>query len=275
MARLLRPVPPTAAALLAATALATSLAACGGDDTATAPANSTPATTAEDLVAPVGGTVSTTPESKSEGAGTVSGGAGDKGAGDFTPPEGADAPGAERVSLDKGIRLEAADGKAPHWIVKAKRGGDGDFCMHLSIPGPYDPDPLCQTGELLALQFFGDDASGPAIGTVTMSPKTRRESATEMVVAGLASGDVKKVRVRYGTKIYDATLSDDVADVPIDRRMARELSGATRAQIDRLPDPVAVRAFGVSFPRDAGNPPRVVTAETARPVDGVVTLSLS
>lgn len=275
MARLFRPVPPPLAAALAAAALATSLAACGGDDTANAPASSTPPTTAEDLVAPVGGTGSTTPLSESEGAGTVSGGAADKGAGDFSPPKGADAPGAQRVSLGTGIRLEAAEGKAPHWIVKAKRGSEGDFCMHLSIPGPFDPDPLCQTGELLALQFFGDDASGPAIGTVTMSPKTRRESATEMVVAGLASGDVQKVRVRYGTKVYDAVLSGDVADVPIDRGMARELSGATRDQIDRLPDPVTVRAFGVSFPREAGNPPRVVTAETARPVDGVITLSLS
>lgn len=273
MARFVCQLSPRAAAAAVLLSLVATMSACGGDDAPTA--GSTPATTAEDLVAPVGGEGNTTPESAAEGAGTVSGGAGDKGTGDFTPPAGADAPGAPRVPLGRGIRLTAADGQLPRWVVKANRGEDGDFCMHLSIPGPYDPDPLCQTGELLALQFFSDDGSGPAVGTVIMSPRTRRESPTEMVVAGLASGDVKRVRVRYGTELFDATLSEEVADVPIDRRLARELSGATRAQIDRLPDPVTVRAFGVSFPRDAGNPPRVVTPEAPRAIDGVITLQLS
>lgn len=270
------PTSTRATALLAAALLVpTSLAACGGDDE-TASTPSTPATTAEQLVAPVGTKdADPTPETESEGAGTVSSGASDKTDGDFTPPAGADAPGAERVNARKGLRLESEEGAKPRWIVKAKRGSEGEFCAHLSIPGPFDPDPVCQTGELIALQFFGDDASGPAIGTVVQAPLTRRESPSQLVVAGLTSGDVERVRVRYGTKLIDAKVTDDVVDVPIDRRMARELSGATKAQIDRLPNPVTVKAFGVSFPRDAGNPPRVVTPESAHAKDGVITLQLS
>lgn len=260
------------AVLLLATTLTGTVAGCGSDDP---PVASTPATTADELVAPEGGTVSPEPTTTAEGAGTVSNGSADKGAGDFTPPKGADAPGAPRISVRKGLRVESDEGAKPRWVVKANGGDEGEFCVHLSIPGPYDPDPQCQTGELVALQFFGDDATGPAIGNVVQAPLTRREPTSQMVVAGIAAGNVKKVRVRYGTKLYDAKMSDAVVDLPIDQRMARELSGATRAQIDRLPDPVTVRAFGVSFPREAGNPPRVVTAETPRPVDGVITLQLS
>lgn len=249
-------------------ALAT-LAGCGGGDAAA------PTSKPDPPVAPVGGTANTTPESASDGAGTVSGGKAPKGEGDFNAPAGADAPGVPRASASRGLRVESADGTKPRWVVKATRGGDGDFCVRLSIPGPFDPDPLCQTGELLALQFFGDDATGPAFGTVVQSPLTARESPSQMVVAGLASASVETVRVRYGQETFDATLSERVVDLPVNQSLARELTGATREEIARLPDPVTVRAFGVSFPRDAGNPPRVVTPETVRPVDGVLTLQLS
>lgn len=258
-------------AVLLAVGLAglTALSGCGGDD-ATAPT-----TRPEPPVAPVGGTGNTTPESASDGAGTVSDGKPPKDDGDFNAPQGADAPGAPRASVSRGLRVESADGTKPRWIVKATRGGDGDFCVRLSIPGPYDPDPLCQTGELVALQFFGGGATGPAFGTVVQAPLTARESPSQLVVAGLASAGVKTVRVRYGQETFDARLSERVVDLPVDQSLARELSGATREEIARLPDPVAVRAFGVSFPRDAGNPPRVVTPETVRAVDGVITLQLS
>lgn len=274
MPKLRSPLSPAATTALLLAALAVPVAGCG-DSGGEATAPSTPATTAEDLVAPEGTEVDTTPDNASEGAGTVSAGTADKTNGNFTPPKGADAPDAERATLKDGVRLESDKGAKPKWVVKAKGGTDGEFCAHISIPGPFDPDPQCQTGELIALQFFGDDASGPAIGTVVQAPLTRREAPSQMVVAGITSGDVKRVRVRYGTKLIDAKVSDDVVDVPIDRRMARELSGATREQIDRLPNPVTVRAFGVSFPRDAGNPPRVVTPESAHAKNGVITLQLS
>ncbi len=259
------------AALLLLTTLAGTLAACGSD----APTAASTPEPEDGLVAPPGGTPAPEPTSPEEGAGTVSSGKQDKGEGDFTVPKDAGAPGVPRVSAREGLRVESAEGTKPRWIVKARRGGDGDFCMYVSIPGPYDPDPLCQTGELLALQFFGDDATGPAFGTVAQAPLTRREPTSQMVVAGISAGDVTSVRVRYGTKLYDAKLSEAATGVPVDQRLARELSGATREQIDRLPDPVIVRAFGVSFPREAGNPPRVVTPETPRPVNGVLTLQLS
>ena len=264
---------PAATTALLLAALTIPVSGCGGDESASTP--STPATTAEDLVAPEGSKVDTTPATEAEGAGTVSDGKADKTNGNFTPPDGADAPGATRVPAGTGLRLTSEKGTRPRWVAKAKSGADGEFCSHLSIPGPFDPDPICQTGELIALQFFGDDASGPAIATVVQSPEIGRELPNQLVVAGITSGDVQRVRVRYGTKLIDAKVSDDVVDVPIDRRMARELSGATAAQIDRLPDPVTVRAFGVSFPRDAGNPPRVVTPEAPRAKDGVITLQLS
>lgn len=274
MPKLRSPLSPATTTALLLAALAVPVAGCGGDDEQAA-SPSTPATTAEDLVAPEGSAVDTTPQSEAEGAGTVSGGRADKTDGNFTPPRGADAPDAERASAKTGLRVASARGAKPRWTVKAKAGADGEFCAHISIPGPFDPDPQCQAGELIALQFFGDDASGPALATVVQAPETRREAPSQLVVGGIASGDVKRVRVRYGTKLIDATVSDDVVDVPIDRRMAREISGATRAQIDRLPDPVTVRAFGVAFPRDAGNPPRVATPETAYANDGVITLQLS
>lgn len=267
------PLPTSARArpVLLGVALAclAALGGCGGDD-ATAPT-----TRPEPPVAPVGGTGDTTPESASDGAGTVSDGRPPKDGGDFNAPEGADAPGAPRATVARGLRVESADGTKPRWVVKATRGGDGDFCVRLSIPGPYDPDPLCQTGELLAVQFFGRDATGPAFGTVVQAPLTARESPSQLVVAGLASAGVKTVRVRYGQETFDATLSERVVDLPVDQSLARELTGATREDVARLPDPVTVRAFGVSFPRDAGNPPRVVTPETVRTVDGVITLQLS
>lgn len=266
---------PAATTVLLLGALAVPVAGCGGGDDEQAATPSTPATTAEDLVAPEGTEVDTTPESEAEGAGTVSGGRADKTDGNFTPPKGADAPDAKRVPVRTGLRVESEKGAKPRWTVKAKAGDNSEFCAHISIPGPFDPDPQCQMGELIALQFFGDDASGPALATVVQAPETGREAPSQLVVGGIASGDVKRVRVRYGTKLIDAKVSDDVVDVPIDRRMAREISGATRAQIDRLPDPVTVRAFGVAFPRDAGNPPRVATPETAHAKDGVIVLQLS
>ncbi|MBJ7470207.1 MAG: hypothetical protein JHD16_02855 [Solirubrobacteraceae bacterium] len=244
------------------------LGGCGSDTAA-------PTSKPEPPVAPVGGTVDTTPQSASEGAGTVSGGKAPKGTGDFSAPAGADAPELPRASASKGLRVASADGAKPRWVVNAKRGGDGDFCVRLAIPGPYDPDPLCQTGELLALQFFSSGATGPAFGTVVQAPLTARESPSQLVVAGLASAGVDTVRVRYGQKTFDAALSERAVDLPVNQSLARELSGATRDEVARLPDPVAVRAFGVSFPRDAGNPPRVVTPETVRPVNGVITLQLS
>lgn len=265
---------PAATAALLLAALAVPVAGCGGDDEV-ASTPSTPATTAEDLVAPEGTEVDTTPTSEADGAGTVSGGKAMKTDGNFTPPKGADAPGATRMPAKTGLRLASAKGDKPKWSVRAKSGTDGEFCALISIPGPFDPDPVCQMGELIALQFFGDDASGPAIGTVVQAPLTDREAPSQLVVGGLAAGDVKRVRVRYGTKLIDAKVSSDVVDVPIDRRMAREISGATREQIDRLPNPVTVRAFGISFPRDAGNPPRVVTPESAHAKNGVITLQLS
>ena len=262
---------------LGAPALALSTAGCGGADDDAPPPNPQP----PGIVAPEGAsdTATTTPETKAEGAGTVSPGGPRNGGGDYRPPAAAAANGLPHVSTDRGVRLEAAKGKKTvPWSVVAKRGdeGAGELCVNLKVPGPYDPDPTCQTGELIALSFYGGQGLGPALSTVVQAPLSRREPPTQLVVAGIVGGEVKKVQVRYGIDLHRATLSDEAIDVPLDTRMAKLMSGATAAEIKRLPDPVSVRVFSVSFPRDAGNPPRVATPEQAKADDdGTVTLRLN
>lgn len=260
-----------AAALLAAVALGTSACGGGADDQAGAPASDTqPSGTASVDANPNAGTGS--PESSELNATRDQ----SKAQGNFSAPAGADEPGVPIVSAGKGLEVDRPGGPSTADVrVKGYAGGDDDFCVHIAAPGPNDPDPTCNTGTLLALQFFSDQAAGHAIGAVDFVPLERRDPPTELVVSGVATGDVKAVSVTYAQHEYEATLSTRAVRLPVDKSMARVLAGSTKAETRRLPTSVVVRLFAVAFPRDAGNPPDSAVPTTLRPVDGKMTLALS
>ena len=155
------------------------------------------------------------------------------------------------------------------WAVKAKTsraGGEDVFCLTLKMASVAKPAPDCNSGTLLALQFFSDQAEAHALATVGEAPVSARpKSQTSVMVTGIAAADVDRVRIRYAGHTYPAAMTAAAADVPVDKNLAKELTGATPAEIRRLPTNVTVRAFAVSIPPQSGNPPTEQPRKRSRP----------
>ena len=262
------------AAVTVATAL--TLSACG-DDPQTSDAKistpaaiittpTTPPTTgpAESANLPEPSTPVATPSGKQE-------------TGDFSEPAAARGDDLPKVDRTSGLTLASDQGAKLKWQLRARTATTDEedaFCVSLTTPSPSPPNPSCNSGTLLALQFFSDQATGHALATVDQAPTSKRTANTWLVVSGVAAADVDQVVVRYAGHSYPAKLTSSAARVPVDRQLAKDLTGATKDEIARLPGEVTVRAFAVAIPKDSGNPPADAVPRTLAPVKGKLTLDL-
>lgn len=256
-----------------ATAVLTSLLVSCGDDgggpqAIAPPATSTPSTPqTQGPAQPVGVPVpETTPRRAADGE-----------TGDFSAPPAASGDALPKVDRTDGLVLRSPQSSELKWTLRAKSAnadGDEAFCVSLTTPSVAKPQPSCNSGTLLALQFFSDQADAHALATVTRAPVERRLKPSWLVVSGVAAANVERVRVRHGGKSYTAAMTPTASRIPVDKTLAKELTGATAQQLGRLPDDVTLRAFAVAFPQGSGNPPQDAVAETLEPVNGTLTFAL-
>ncbi|MDQ8046921.1 MAG: hypothetical protein AAGC46_18045 [Solirubrobacteraceae bacterium] len=167
--------------------------------------------------------------------------------------------------------VSSPSGQDPKWRVAARMQGDGTVCITVTSLGVSTPTPDCESGAQLGAQLLTSMGSGEGTADVGEVQRTVRQPASDILVSGAVTGGVTGVDIDYRHEKIHAKLSEHTVSLPV---KASEIKAIAGADAKKVPNPLEVKVFGVSFPKVSGNPPTSAVLKTKHPVRGVLTFTL-